>query len=682
MAPTGTERLLAELNPAQRRAVSTTEGPLLVLAGAGTGKTRVITYRIAHLLARGVAPENILAVTFTNKAAREMRERIGELLGRRPRDLTLSTFHALGARILRSDAEALGLRKDATIHDTSDQVSLVRTILRDIRGAVSSADARGILARVSLAKNAGKSPADVLDEASDDMEWLVARVFHRYEEELRHLNSVDFDDLIGLPVRLLESNEEIRERYRRRFRYILIDEYQDTNGAQYRFTQALVGADRNLCVVGDDDQSIYAFRGADVDKILRFEKDFPGAVVVKLEENYRSSGAILRLANAVIASGAERHPKSLRATVGTGAPVQWIEAPDAQAEVDCILSSIGELRARENLRYEDFAILLRSAIQARPFEEKLRLRRIPYTLVGGQSWFDRKEVRDAVAYWKVASNPRDDLSLLRIINVPRRGLGAGSIEKLDAIARETGKPLLETLGSAADGGGSRAIATKAREAARELAEVFRRARERIAAGRALEACRGILEDVGYPTEVRQLYPDPLTAQARWNAVESLLESLDRWASENPGESIAEFLGSLTLDDRTPGEKESPRGLTLMTLHSAKGLEFPVVFLPGIEEEILPHRRSVADGERAIEEERRLFYVGITRARKRLFITTARSRSLWGKDRERTPSRFLAEAAELAGVARQAMAPPARATEDDVKRLLAGFRARREEGSAP
>jgi superfamily I DNA/RNA helicase len=672
--------LLRDLNAAQHEAVTTTEGPLLVLAGAGTGKTRVITYRIAYLLQRGVPPQSILAVTFTNKSAREMRERVAALLGKAgassAKGLTLSTFHALGARILRGEAGELGLRPSFGIHDGSDQLSLLRGILREIRGAAETADAAGVLAEISRAKNRFQLPEELLDRAQDDREHLVARAYLRYQEQLRSLNCVDFDDLILLPVLLFQSSPEVRDRYRRRFRYILVDEYQDTNGAQYRFTLALTNPERNLCVVGDDDQSIYGFRGAEMEKILGFERDFPGARVVKLEENYRSSGSILALANAVIAANCGRRPKELRSTLGQGVPVDWVRAASAEAEVDCVLRRIQELDLHERLAHEEIAILLRSVVQARPFEEKLRLRRIPYTLIGGQSYFDRKEIRDAIAYWSIANNPRDDLSLLRVINFPRRGFGAQTIEKLDGFARQRGLPLLEALEAAARGEAE--LPPRARAEGAALVAALRRAGEAFERGDCVQACRALLEEVGYAGALHEIYTDPLTLKARWGAVEELLASVERWQKENRGEPFAAFLGALALDAKDErGNEEKRRGVSLMTLHSAKGLEFPVVFLVGLEEDILPHRKAVAEGERAIEEERRLFYVGITRARRRLVLTGALSRVLWGRSSSRLPSRFLTEIEDRGLFRKEAYDPDAQASEESVKAMLDAFRRKRE-----
>jgi superfamily I DNA/RNA helicase len=663
--------LLAGLNAAQREAATCTEGPLLVLAGAGTGKTRVITHRIAHLLRRGVPAEAILAVTFTNKAAREMRERVASIVGSTPRGITLSTFHSLGVRILRAEAASIGYRHDFGICDEADQVSLLRTIVRDLRGAVAAVDARAVLAHISRAKNRFELPAEALEAASDDWEHLVACAYERYQSSLRDLNNVDFDDLILLPVLCLR-HEEIARKYRLRFRYILVDEYQDTNGAQYHFLRALVGPHRNLCVVGDDDQSIYGFRGADRDKILGFERDFPGARVVKLEENYRSTGAILDLANAVIASNLARHGKVLRSTVGQGAPVVKITTSDELAEVDCVVRRISSLIEAERVPPTSIAILIRAAIQARPFEEKLRLRQIPYTLVGGQSYFDRKEIRDVLAYFRAASNPRDDLSLLRILNVPRRGFGSTTIQKLDALARQSGLSLLEALGQVAGGAGD--FSSSLRAAAGHVHDLFLRARERLEQGQISAMAHGLVEESSYREAVEDLYADPVTRQGRWGAVTDLLASVDRWAASQPGAALTDFLEAVALDgDERGDEPKSARGVMIMTLHSAKGLEFPHVFLVGVEEDLLPHKRAAAEGDAAIEEERRLFYVGITRARACLTLTHASVRTAFGEPQPRLPSRFLGEVAGRGLLEEHTYNGQTEASEDDIQQYVQDYR---------
>jgi len=673
------DSLLAGLNAAQRQAVTTTEGPLLVLAGAGTGKTRVITHRVAYLLRMGVPTEAIAAVTFTNKAAREMRERVVALAGRGSKGITLSTFHSLGVRLLRAEAAAIGYRPGFNIYDTADQLSLIKTILLDIRGATTSLDPKAVLASISRAKNRFQLPEDLIEEASDDWEHVVARCYDRYQSDLRNMNCVDFDDLLLLPVLCLEKHAEIGAKYRRRFRYLLVDEYQDTNGVQYRFLRLLVGPERNLCVVGDDDQSIYGFRGAEVDKILRFERDFPGTTVVKLEDNYRSTASILNLANSVIESNVTRHKKRLRSTQGQGEVVLWITTPDGAAEVDHVIRQVLNLIERERVPSNSIAILIRAAAQARPFEEKLRLRRIPYTLIGGQSYFDRKEIRDVLAYWMAAANPRDDVSLLRILNVPRRGIGTATARKLDELARESRISLLEavSLAAGASGGFSPALRT----ALSHVSDLFGRAQQLLEARQFSRAARQLLEEAHYREAVDELYQEPTARQARWNAVEDLLRAVTEWERENPGAEFADFLEALALTkgetaDDTRNEKKH-HGLTILTLHSAKGLEFPHVFLVGVEEDTLPHRKSVEEGDAAVEEERRLLYVGVTRARETLTLTQAETRTLYGQPRARLPSRFLLEVEQSGHLRRAAYDPGEEATENDVQEFLELYRRMRE-----
>ena len=610
-------------------------------------------------------------MTFTNKAAREMRERVRSLLGKNPRRLTLCTFHALGVRILRSDAERFGLRANFSIYDTSDQQSLLRSILRDIRGALTSSDIHAVRTAISLAKNRFAEPGDLLDEAADDHELLVARAYSRYDEHLQALNAVDFDDLIRLPVRGIAASEELAARYRSRFRHVMVDEYQDTNGSQYRFIRALIGAERNICVVGDDDQSIYGFRGADMDKILKFERDFPGATVIKLEENYRSTASILDLANAVIAENGERHPKALRSRLGPGDPVEYLGCKDDEAEVSFVVNQIQELHQRERLRYEDMAVLMRSAFQARVFEEKLRLRNVPYTLVGGQSYFDRREIRDTLAYWSVAYNPADDVSLLRIINSPKRGIGPSTIRKLDELARQRGSSLFDALEAAALGEG--AFSSPVRKTIEGLAGALRRGHDGLRSVDPAGACRALLDDICYRESLPEIYPDPLTCKSRWAAIDDLLQSLADWQADNPAEPFGSYMEALLLRTRDDDDDGERRGVSLMTLHSAKGLEFLAVFLVGLEEDILPHRKSIEQGDRAIEEERRLLYVGITRARRRLFLTGAQLRTVHGAEKPRLPSRFLAEVEDRELYVQNTYNPDAMVSEEKAQMFLEQYR---------
>ena len=669
-------KLLEQLNTAQREAVTTTKGPLLVLAGAGTGKTRVVTFRIVHMIDQGVPPESIVAVTFTNKAAREMQQRVSAMLGGNQDGTVLSTFHSLGMRILRSQASKIGYKSNFTIYDASDQASLVRSLMSEYRGATKPSAANAVLQEISRAKTRFLLPDAYMDEASDASEAFVARIYSRYQERLQTLNCVDFDDLILLPVRVLSENEAVRERYREEWQYLLVDEYQDTNSAQYGFLQQLMGPERNICVVGDDDQSIYAFRGAESERILHFGKDFPGAKVVTLEENYRSTPEILRLANHVIANNAQRHPKALRSTLKTGTPVRVVATPDEIGEVNFVAGEVRSLVQDRAVPGHEIAILLRSAQQARPFEEKLRLWQIPYHLVGGQSYFDRKEIRDVLAYWKVAANPSDDFSLQRVINFPRRGLGDQTVARLVALSTEKKVTLLEAIGLAGEGEGS--FSAAARRACRAFHLLMASAREGFERRDFVNTARDLLAAVRYEEALTELYQDVLTRKARWNAVQALFTSLQQWSEQQAQtkQSLAQFLSALALDKPdSKGKKQREDCVCLMTLHAAKGLEFQNVFLVGVEEDLLPHRRSVEDGDRAIEEERRLFYVGITRARQRLTLTQARERPYYGKSRACLLTRFLSELEEEGLYTTDGYNPNQAVSADEQKNFLAAYRER-------
>jgi superfamily I DNA/RNA helicase len=632
--------LLSGLNPEQRAAVLHTEGPLLVLAGAGSGKTRVITVRIAHLVAGGVAPERILAVTFTNKAAREMRARLGALIGAERAALPfVGTFHSFCVEVLREHGALVGLARSFTISDGSDQLALMRGVLRTLNVEGAKLQAGDLQARISLLKNRLIGAEAFLAKAADDTDELVGRAFTRYEEELARARSLDFDDLLLRTLQLLRKKDGPLAHLRERFRYVLVDEYQDTNAPQYEIVHAIAGKHRNLCVVGDDDQSIYGWRGADVGRILGFEKDFPGAKVVRLETNYRSTEPILRAANRVIAHNTERHPKELRSALGPGDPLQLVVAEGETEEADHVAREIAALVGRRAARFGDFAVLFRTGPQARAYEEQFRARGIPYVLVGGRSFFDRKEVRDVLAYLKLLVQPDDELALARIANVPPRGLGEKSLERVLAHAASRRIPLAQAFEEAGEiEGVSPAAATAGRDLFRLLGTV------RSEPGLTLVArVERLLDAAGYRAEVERLYPDPLERTRRWAAVEELLALARKFGGRKSDASLAAFLQALTLEeeeDGDPAEEGERRSVTLMTLHSAKGLEFPRVYLVGLEEGLLPHRRSVAEGN--VEEERRLMYVGITRAQRNLTLCHAKARSRFGRGEDSLPSRFLFE----------------------------------------
>jgi DNA helicase-2/ATP-dependent DNA helicase PcrA len=631
---------IAKLNAEQRAAVLHGEGPLLVLAGAGSGKTRVITVRMAHLVSKGVAPERILAVTFTNKAAREMRARLAGLIGKDAAERPfVGTFHAFCVEVLREHGAAVGLARSFTISDGSDQLALLRGVLRGLQVEGATLQAGDLQARISLLKSKLVGAEAFLAKAADEQEELVGRAFARYEEELARSRAVDFDDLLLRTVQLLRKPDGPLAELRARFRHVLVDEYQDTNAPQYEIVRAIAGEHRNLCVVGDDDQSIYGWRGADVTRILGFERDFPGAKVVRLETNYRSTEPILRAANKVIAHNPARHPKELRSALGPGDPVQLVLADNDVEEADHVAREILALVGRRAARHGDFAVLFRTGPQARAYEEQFRARAIPYVLVGGRSFFDRKEVRDVIAYLKLLVQPDDELAFARAVGAPPRGLGAKSLERVLAHAGVRQIPLAQAFEEAGDVEGvGAAAAASGRDFCRLLATV------RDAPGLGLVArIERLLDAAGYRGEVERLYPDPLERTRRWAAVESLLDLARRFAGRKKDVSLAAFLQALTLeeqDDDDPAEESERRAVMLMTLHSAKGLEFPRVYLVGLEEGYLPHRRALADG--SVEEERRLMYVGITRAQRNLTLCHTKSRSRYGRGEESLPSRFLFE----------------------------------------
>ncbi len=635
-------KFLAGLNVEQHRAVSTTEGPVLVLAGAGTGKTRVITYRIAHLLAKGVDPSNVLAMTFTNKAAREMRERVGALVSKpKAKELTIGTFHAFCARLLREHAPALGLPKKFAIADAADQLAAVKSVLRELRVPEASIRPQAVQAKISLAKNRLLRAGQYQDQASDDTERLVGLAYQRYEEHLARSRSLDFDDLLLKAVDLLTDHEEIREHCRDRFRYVMVDEYQDTNGPQYEIVRGIADGHKNLCVVGDDDQSIYGWRGADVSKILGFARDFKGALTVRLETNYRSTDQILGAANKVIRHNTARHEKSLRSARGHGEPIRYQRLDGEEEEAVFVVREIMRERAETKIRLGQFAILFRTANQPRTFEAALRREGVPYKLVGGRSFFDRKEVRDLLAYLKIIANPEDETSLLRIVNVPPRGVGKKSVERVLAHATKLGITANRAFREASEIEG---VPPAAVESVGKLQKTLGDLSDRADGPGLVSAIRDLIASIDYRAEVERCYDEPETRMARWAAVEEVVNFAENYARRKANPSLSGFLEELSLsqegDLKDSADDQPSDAVWLMTLHSAKGLEFPYVYLVGLEEGLLPHARSVA--EDTVEEERRLMYVGITRAMKRLTVSFTQSRSRYGRRVETVPSRFLYE----------------------------------------
>lgn len=642
------ERLLRGLNEPQREAVTTLQGPLLVLAGAGTGKTRVITFRMANLLASGVPAENILAMTFTNKAAGEMRERVGQLVGQTGEGLTVSTFHSFCLEVLRAHKQEIGFAGGFSLCDGADQLTHCRAALRELHVGSKSLTPPQLSARISLLKNRVVDPEQALEQAGDTFEELVARGYRRYQDRLRAAQQLDFDDLLTELLRLYREHEEVLARHQERYQYLLVDEYQDTNQVQYDILRRLAGDRQNLCVVGDDDQSIYSWRGADITKILSFDKDYAGTKVVRLETNYRSTRDILSLANRLIVHNTDRHPKELRSHIGSGELVQAVLMKDEDYEAEYIVRQILELtRGREDAAqgtegprpFSDFAVLFRTAVQARCFEAELRLKDVPYRLVGGMSFFDRKEVRDLLAYLRLASHPHDEPSLLRALNAPPRGVGKTSLERALEWATAQGCSLLTAFQEA---GPEARIPDAARRTVVDLAARMGQLAEQFAGDQLVALIERIVEEADYRREVTRAYPDPSEAEKRWQAVEELANMAEGYVRRSrKRSSLQGFLDEVTLiqDDRDKDDDRREQ-VTLMTLHASKGLEFPQVYLVGLEEGILPHGRAVA--EDTIEEERRLCYVGITRAQRVLTLSYCNERARFGTRVPCHPSRFLFE----------------------------------------
>ena len=664
------------LNPPQQQAVRTVSGPLLVLAGAGTGKTRVVTHRIAELIRQGIPPSRILGVTFTNKAAGEMQERTAELLGRRQAEKPeISTFHSLCVRILRRHARLLGYPAQFAIYDRGDQESLARAALRDIKVPGALLRPGDLLQFISRWKTSSLRPEAAVAQAATDKEHLAAMAYRRYQRALKTAGAVDFDDLLLCTEELFTDHASARAAEAGRFSHLLIDEYQDTNGSQYRIVKALAEGHRNLCVVGDDDQSIYGWRGAEVQHILRFNRDWPDATVIRLEENYRSTEAILTMANRLISYNAHRHDKVLRAFRPGGEEPRILQFPDETAEARRVIEEISELIERRVVEPRDVAILFRTNEQPRAFETELRRAKIPYTLIGGMSFYDRKEVRDVLAYLKVLAHPKDEVSLLRILNTPARGIGARAVELLLARAVAAGQPLWEILPEAPRVPG---LPVPAVAAVREFCALVERYREIVSHGRLVLAVKQLLAEIGYQDEIARQYKDPNDQTARWNSVEEVVNALGAYVLRAREPTIAGFIEDVALAGREDSEDKESRlarnAVVLMTLHSAKGLEFPHVYLVGMEEGLLPHHRAVAADGSAIDEERRLCYVGVTRARDRLTITLSLARMKWGKKRPTVPSRFLFELLGKADRAQAARAPsrdrhPATATNAPAPKVL-------------
>ena len=637
---------MAGLNPPQREAVSTLDGPLLVLAGAGTGKTRVITFRIAELIRSGVAPDRILSVTFTNKAAREMLARTMELLGKRPkRRPWISTFHSLCVKILRQDITALGYPAEFTIYDRGDQESAARKALREVRVGEKQLRPADLLNCVSRWKMAGVSPKRATDFTETDIDFLAAVAYRKYQANLRACGAVDFDDLLLLTLELFREHPDILAKHQSRFSHVQIDEYQDTNGTQFELVEALVEPHKNLCVVGDDDQSIYGWRGAEVEHILSFQKHFPGAKVVRLEDNYRCTQPILDLANCLVKHNRDRHDKVLRAHKQSPHDVRCFAFEDEKEEAETIVGEVRDLIQRQNVIPDDIAILFRTNEQPRIFETELRRHHVPYVVLGGQSFFDRREIRDLLAYVKVLAQPADEVSLLRILNVPARGIGDSTREKILARAVNEGRRFWDVIPAAVEAG---EVSKRAGSAANDFHDLLTRYRQRFqeTPRKMAETLHALIDEIDYHSEIEKQYKEATQQQVRMNMVEQFVEAVREYAERTDSPSLTNFLEESALvgqdDDFGNDDPSKQSGLRLMTLHSAKGLEFPHVYLVGMEEGLLPHKRSVEGTDANIAEERRLAYVGITRAKDFLTLSRAESRFKWGKRRESVPSRFLWE----------------------------------------
>ncbi len=643
MTTTAAESILSGLNPEQRAATTHVEGPLLVLAGAGSGKTRVITHRIAYMLHLGIQPHNILAMSFTNKAAGEMRERAAGMVGKKmAARLNLSTFHSMGADLLRKYIHRLGFRSRFTILDQGDQIRVVKDVLEELEFKRDKLDPKKIHAIISRAKNAFKEP----NEMGGAMRFnpllpYAQKVYTRYVEACQAFNAVDFDDLITLPVKLLMEHEDVLEKVRDKYRYIMVDEYQDTNDTQLKLLGLICQPRVNLCAVGDDDQSIYAFRGAVSKHILDFDKQFPGARVVKLEQNYRSTSIILRSANAVIANNRTRRDKTLWSALGDGEKLKYFELDNEEEEANFVAADISRRKETLMKRWHNFAILMRTAILSRPLEEALRAMNVPYKLIGGKSFFDRREVKDLVAYMRAMINPDDEVSLRRIINTPRRGAGPTAMSRISRWAADQRLPMHKALRRVDE---IKGVGPMLRTNIGGLMEMLDEFGQRFEVEPPHEVLAALIARLRYEDYIMDSEKSEKVARIRLKNIKELVASMSAFHDRGAPGGLEGYLTRLTLDSSSQDkEEEDGDEVILMTLHASKGLEFPDVYMVGFEEEILPHARSMeagADGD--IEEERRLTYVGITRAKRSLVLTSARKRGRGQAARKRKPSRFLHE----------------------------------------
>ncbi len=637
-----TRALLKGLNEQQGNAVTHTEGPLLIMAGAGSGKTRVLTHRIAYLLnEKDVSPRNILAITFTNKAAREMKDRVESLVGADGEKIWMSTFHSLCVRILRRDIDRIGYDRNFSILDSSDQLSVIKQVLKEINLDPKKWDPRAMLGAISNAKNELITAEDYANQAGNMHEEQIAEIYKSYQKKLRKNQSLDFDDLIMQTLSLFDRMPEVLEYYQRRFQYIHVDEYQDTNHAQYQLVKHLASRYKNLCVVGDSDQSIYAWRGADIENILSFEKDYPNARTILLEQNYRSTELILNAANHVIDHNSGRKPKRLWTDHSGGEKIHYQEASTEREEALFVTDKIEDLIRQGKFRYQDVAILYRTNAQSRTIEETFVKAAVPYQMIGGTKFYDRKEIKDMLAYLRLIANPNDDLSFQRVVNEPKRGVGKTSMDKMAAYALDHDISLYETAAEV-DFVGVSAKAAKSIMQFRTMIKNWTQQQEFLSA---TDMVQEVITKTGY--EEMLLNEKSIEAQSRLENIEEFKSVTKNFEENSEDKTLIAFLTDLALIadiDSMNDDPNSDDAVTMMTLHSAKGLEFPVVFLVGMEENVFPHSRSLMD-ENEMEEERRLAYVGITRAERQLFISHAKMRTLFGRTNMNPISRFISEIPE-------------------------------------
>lgn len=636
-----TESLLNGMNNKQKEAVLQTEGPLLIMAGAGSGKTRVLTHRVAYLIEeKGVNPWNVLAITFTNKASKEMRERVNKLLDKGAEDVWVSTFHALCVRILRRDIDQIGYNRAFSITDTGEQTTLIKRILREQDIDPQKFTPRSFLGAISNAKNDLLTETEYAERAASMFEQMVAKVYTAYQRELRSNQAVDFDDLIMLTIRLFKEKSETLAFYQNKFQYIHVDEYQDTNEAQYTLVNMLAERFKNLCVVGDADQSIYGWRGANMDNIMNFEKDYPNAAVVKLEQNYRSTKTILDAANSVIGNNTNRSDKSLWTDNKAGEKISYYRGQSENDESHYVVEKIQEQIKENHLNYGDFAILYRTNAQSRVIEETFLKSNVPYKMVGGHKFYERLEIRDILGYIRLIANDQDSMSFDRVVNVPKRGIGASSVDKLREFSEMNNWTMLE----GAENSALANISGKAGKSLQEFAVMIRGLQKMREFLNVTELTKEILKQSGYEASLKKT--KTIENETRLENVEEFLSVTqqfdDRWeAEEDDSDRYVDFLADLALVSAQDDIAEEPEEVTLMTLHAAKGLEFPVVFLMGLEEGIFPLSRAMLEDDE-LEEERRLAYVGITRAERKLYLTNAYSRMLYGRRQSNQASRFIGE----------------------------------------